>query len=183
MIWAATLTTVGRVIRIKEKISMKKPIVIAAALAFTVLLIALAQLTGLINFPFANSSAQQGYRNSGTLELLCEVSASRPVNGLDQPFEITKLTLPAGIDFENSTGWYMGEFAMSANRKGTLKVSNALLEVSRSAMFSRFDLSILGEHFTLDRRNGAFHQWLDLKNGKKLEIVAGHCKRKSGGAF
>jgi hypothetical protein len=50
-------------------------------------------------------------------------------------------------------------------------------------MFIRYGLNVTGEHFTLDRSNGEFRQWLALKDGKKLDIVSGHCKRTTNAPF
>ena len=162
---------------------MKKLTVIGLTLTATVVLLGLAHWSGIVSFNFSGQTAKGGFRNTGTLELVCDVDASRPINGLEQPPEVSRMTLSAGIDFDNQTGWYEGEFAISRNRKGSLTVDLALLSVHRSAMFIRYGLNVTGEHFTLDRSNGEFRQWLALKDGKKLDIVSGHCKRTTNAPF
>ncbi len=123
------------------------------------------------------------YQSKGKLEVICDVEISRPTEGLSQPFDVSHLTLPAQFDFDESTGWYTGEYTISMNRKGTLKVNDAVLEVTRPAFFKRYGLVILSEHFTLDRRSGAFRQWLDLEGEKRLELITGHCKRSNNAPF
>jgi hypothetical protein len=140
-------------------------------------MVLLAQLTGLINLNKNSPKDVAKFSNSGVLELVCQFEVKRPVNGLSKPLEVSNEVMPAGVDFNDGTGWYPGEYAISINRKGTLKVNGALLDVSRSAMFSRYDFNIISEHFTLDRNNGEFRQWLELKGGKKLELITGTCLR------
>lgn len=145
-------------------------------------LVVLAQLTGLINL--AKKSEQSSpFRNTGTLELVCDLEIKRPVDGLAQPPEVTHKIMPAGVDFENNTGWYTGEYAISTNRKGMLSINGSVLEVSRPAMFSRYNVTIISEHFTLDRKNGEFQQWLEIKGGKKLDLISGSCMRSEQKAF
>jgi hypothetical protein len=159
---------------------MKKLWMIPLGIAIAAVTLVVAQLTGL---NLAGKEADSKFQNKGELEVICELENIRPVNGLDQPPEVTKLTLPAKINFEDNTGWYMGEYTISANRKGTLTVKGAILEVSRPAMFSRYGLSVMGEHFTLDRSNGQFQQWLDIKGEKKLKLLSGTCKRTTDAPF
>ncbi len=158
---------------------MKKaiPAILFLIIAF-VLLIA-AKMTGMIKFGGEELPEDFAHNNNGKIEVVCDVEVSRPVNGLGQPTENSRMTLVAGADFEENTGWYTGEYAMSTNRKGTLKINNAVLEVSRPALFNRYGVAILGEHFTLDRSNGEFRQWLDLKDNKKIYIISGTCKRST----
>ena len=66
---------------------------------------------------------------------------------------------------------------------GTLQVQDDLLTVSRPALFKRHGVAIVGEHFTLSRRNGEFRQWLDLEGDKRLELITGHCKRTTNAPF
>jgi hypothetical protein len=42
---------------------------------------------------------------------------------------------------------------------------------------------ITGEHFTLNRRNGQFKQWLDLEGDKRLDLITGRCKRATNAPF
>ncbi len=156
---------------------MKKIIPFAlGGLLTAIALVVLAQLTGLINLR-GKSEHESKFHNIGALELVCDLEIKRPIDGLAQPPEVTRKIMPAGVDFENNTGWYTGEYAISTNRKGTLSIKGSMLEVSRPAMFSRYDISIISEHFTLDRNNGEFRQWLELKGGKKLVLITGSCMR------
>ncbi len=145
-------------------------------------LVTLAQLMGLVNLK-GNGDHDSKFNNTGVIELVCDLEIKRPVNGLAQAPEVTHKIMPAGVDFNEKTGWYTGEYAISANRKGSLSTKGSVLEVSRSAMFSRYDVSIIGEHFTLDRNNGAFRQWLELKGGKKLDLISGNCMRAENKPF
>ena len=126
---------------------------------------------------------KQNFQSKGKLEVVCEVEVSRLNEGLTQPFDVEKITIPAEFDFEEKTGWYTGEFTISKNRKGTLKVEGPVLEIYRPAMFKRYGLNILGEHVTLDRTNGAFKQWIDLDGEKRLDLITGHCKRTTNAPF
>jgi hypothetical protein len=123
------------------------------------------------------------FQSKGKLEVVCEVEVSRPNEGLSQPFDVDKMTIPAEFDFEEKTGWYTGEFTISKNRKGTLKIEGAVLEIYRPAMFKRYGLIILGEHVTLDRTNGEFKQWIDLDGEKRLDLITGRCKRTTNAPF
>jgi hypothetical protein len=42
---------------------------------------------------------------------------------------------------------------------------------------------ITGEHFTLNRKNGEFKQWLDLEGDKHLYLITGRCKRTTNAPF
>lgn len=158
---------------------MKKAITVLILVIIATVLIIAAKMAGLIKLGNTNTTDDFANNNSGKIEMVCDVEVARPVNGLGQPPEISHMTLPAGADFEENTGWYTGEYAISNNRKGTLKIDNAIIEVSRPALFTRYGVAILGEHFTLDRSNGEFKQWLDLKDNKKIYIVTGVCKRST----
>lgn len=157
---------------------MQKILIFFIVLIFTGLCILGAQFTGLINLGSHGANAIT-YSNKGVYEVICDSEVARPVNGLGQPPEITRVMLPVGVDFEEGTGWYTGEYAISTNRKGTLKVDGATLTVSRPAMFSRYGASIQGEYFTIDRQSGEFKQWLAIEGDKKLYIISGHCKKSS----
>lgn len=157
---------------------MKKIVKIAlAGFVVTAALVLLAKVTGILNMPGSGGGNATQFHNTGVLELVCNLEVKRPVNGLSQPLEISNLVMPAGVDFTEGTGWYTGEYAISTNRKGTLTIHGSILEVSRPSMFARYGMNILGEHFTLNRANGEFRQWLELKGGKKLELISGNCMR------
>jgi len=157
---------------------MKKIIEIAlAGFVAAAALVLLAKVTGIINLPGASDGNAAQFHNTGALELVCNLEVKRPVNGLGQPFEVSNIVMPAGVDFNEGTGWYTGEYAISTNRKGSLTIKGSVLEVSRTSMFSRYGMSIIGEHFTLNRANGEFRQWLDLKGDKKLDLITGNCMR------
>jgi hypothetical protein len=160
---------------------MKKTITVLLILIVAGGLIAVAQFTGLISF--GAGGKKQTYQNKGKIDVICDLDVSKPDDSLAQPFETVRMTMPAQFDFDENTGWYTGEYTISMNRKGTLQVRDDLLEVSRPALFKRHGLIITGEHFTLNRRNGEFKQWLDLESGKRLELITGRCKRTTNAPF
>ena len=141
----------------------------------------IAEMTGMLSLDM--NGKKTDYQSKGKLEVVCDVEVSKPNDTLSQPFDTTHLTIPAQFDFDENTGWYMGEYAMSMNRKGTLHVEDDLLKVSRPALFKRYGLTITGEHFTLNRRNGEFKQWLDLGSDKRLDLIKGRCKRTTKAPF
>ena len=141
----------------------------------------IAEMTGMLSLDM--NGKKTDYQSKGKLEVVCDVEVSKPNDTLSQPFDTTHLTIPAQFDFDENTGWYMGEYAMSMNRKGTLHVEDDLLKVSRPALFKRYGLTITGEHFTLNRRNGEFKQWLDLSGDKRLDLITGRCKRTTKAPF
>jgi hypothetical protein len=154
--------------------------VILICLLFIALLLGGLTATGLLHW---GEEPKQHFQSKGKLEVVCEVEVSRLNEGLTQPFEIDKITLPAEFDFDEKTGWYTGEFTISKNRKGSLKVDGPVLEIYRPAMFKRFGLIVLGEHVTLDRTNGEFKQWIDLEGEKRLDLITGRCKRTTNAPF
>jgi hypothetical protein len=156
---------------------------ITALLVLIVLagLAVIADMTGMLSLDM--NGKKTSYQSKGKLEVVCDVEVSKPNDTLSQPFDTTHLTIPAQFDFDENTGWYMGEYAMSMNRKGTLQVQDDLLQVSRPALFKRYGLTITGEHFTLNRRNGEFKQWLDLGGDKRLDLIKGRCKRTTKAPF
>ena len=156
---------------------------ITALLVLIVLagLAVVAEMTGILGLD--RNGKKTAYQSKGKLEVVCDVEVSKPNDTLSQPFDTTHLTIPAQFDFDENTGWYMGEYAMSMNRKGTLHVEDDLLKVSRPALFKRYGLTITGEHFTLNRRNGEFKQWLDLGDDKRLDLITGRCKRTTNAPF
>lgn len=160
---------------------MKKTITVLLILIVVAGLIAMAQLSGLISFGVGDK--KQAYQNKGKLDVVCDLEVSKPGDSLSQPIDTVRMTMPAQFDFEENTGWYTGEYTISMNRKGTLQVKDDLLEVSRPALFKRHGVAIIGEHFTLNRRNGEFRQWLDLEGGKRLELITGRCKRTTNAPF
>lgn len=160
---------------------MKKLMTILLILIVLAGLIATAQMTGLISLVTHNKEI--AYQNKGKIDVVCDLEVSKPNENLSQPFDTVRMTMPAQFDFEESTGWYTGEYTISMNRKGTLQVHDDLLKVSRPALFKRHGLSITGEHFTLNRRNGEFKQWLDLEGDKHLDLISGHCKRTNNAPF
>ncbi len=145
----------------------------------TAALVALASLLTL-NY---SSSAGDKYQTRGKLEAVCDVVVQRPVDGLNQPFEVSKLPLPVVIDLDEMTGAYAGEYSISLNRKGTLRVDGDNLEILRQAMFKRYGITIQGEHAELNRKTGEFRQWLDLGNDKHLTLMTGKCHRKDNAPF
>jgi hypothetical protein len=162
---------------------MSKTTSLFLAIAAIIVLAVAASVTGLVTFNLGGKPAQGSYRNKGVLEVVCDVEISKPGERLKPPFEVTRLTLPAIFDFEENTGAYPGEYTISMNRKGTLKVDGDLLEIYRPAMFKRHGVTITGEHVTLNRRTGELKQWLDLDGGKRLDLIAGSCKRTNHAPF
>lgn len=156
----------------------------APLIVFCVVVVALILggliLTGMLHW---GDEPKTKFQGKGKLEVVCELEVSRPVDGLGQPFEVSKMTMPAEFDFEEKTGWYTGDLTISKNRKGALKIEGPLLEISRPAMIKRYGVAITGEHVTLDRTNGEFKQWVDVENGKRLDLITGHCKRTTNAPF
>jgi hypothetical protein len=144
-------------------------------------LVVVAQMTGVLSLDM--NDKKTAYQSKGKLEVVCDVEVSKPTDNLSQPFDVSHLTMPAQFDFDENTGWYTGEYAISMNRKGTLHVQDDVLKVSRPALFKRHGLVITGEHFTLNRRNGEFKQWLDLDGDKRLDLITGRCKRTTKAPF
>ncbi len=153
------------------------------AIALAAVLFAAAVLTGVVTLNVGGSGGTHAYKNKGVLEVVCDVEASKPTDGLVPPFETVRLTLPAVFDFDENTGAYAGEYTISLNRKGTLKVDGERLEINRPSMFKRHGAVIIGEHVTLNRRTGEFRQWLDLDGGKRLDLITGSCKRTDNAPF
>lgn len=147
-----------------------------------VAVMAIAYLMGVLSLNLGRSSGPQ-YQTRGTLDAACDVIVQRPVDGLGQPFETGKLTLPVVIDLDEMTGAYAGEYAISLNRKGTLRVNGDTLEIVRQAMFKRYGITIQGEHAELNRKTGEFRQWLDLGNDKNLYLMTGKCHRRDNAPF
>ncbi len=143
---------------------------------------AIAYLMGVLSLNLGRGSGPQ-YQTRGTLDAACDVIVQRPVDGLGQPFETGKLTLPVVIDLDEMTGAYAGEYAISLNRKGTLRVNGDTLEIVRQAMFKRYGITIQGEHAELNRKTGEFRQWLDLGNDKNLYLMTGKCHRRDNAPF
>lgn len=142
----------------------------------------IAYAMGMITLGLGRSESHR-YQTRGTLEAVCDVVVQRPVDGLDQPFETSKLPLPVVIDFDEMTGAYAGEYAISMNRKGTLHADGDKLEIVRQAMFKRYGITIQGERAELDRKTGEFRQWLELGNDKRLNLMTGKCRRKDNAPF
>lgn len=162
---------------------MSKTGSIFLAVALAVALFAAAVLSGVVTLNIGGNGNKRTYANKGVLEVICDVEASKPTDGLVPPFDTVRLTLPAVFDFDENTGAYAGEYTMSMNRKGTLKINGELLEVHRPSMFKRHGAVIIGEHVTLNRRTGEFRQWLELDGGKRLDLITGSCKRTDNAPF
>lgn len=162
---------------------MSKTTTVIVAVMLAVAACAIGIFTGVISLNVGDKSAQARYANKGTLEVICDVEISRPGDTLAPPFDTVKLTLPAIFNFEDNTAAYPGEYTISMNRKGTLHVKAAELEIHRPAMFKRHGAVIIGEHVTLNRKTGEFRQWLDLDGGKRLDLISGTCKRTDNAPF
>ena len=162
---------------------MSRTASILLAIAVIVVLCVAASVTGLVTFNIGGNAKQASFVNKGVLEVVCDAEISKATDGLVPPFEVSRTPLPAIFDFEDGTGAYPGEYTISMNRKGTLKVNGDVLEIYRPAMFKRHHVVIIGEHVTLDRRTGQLKQWLDLEGDKKLDLISGSCKRANNAPF
>ncbi len=161
---------------------MTKSRLILLILLGALAIVAIAYLMGVVTLNLGRGSSPQ-YQTRGTLDAVCDVMVQRPVDGLAQPFETSKLTLPVVIDLDEMTGAYAGEYAISLNRKGTLHVDGDRLQIVRQAMFKRYGITIQGEHAELNRKTGEFRQWLDLGNDKNLYLMSGKCHRRDNAPF
>ena len=162
---------------------MSRIVSILLGIAVIVLACVAASVTGLVTFNIGGNANQAAFRNKGILEVVCDAEISKPGERLVPPFEITRTPMQAIFDFDDGTGAYPGEYTISMNRKGTLKVNKDVLEIYRPAMFKRHGIIIVGEHVTLDRRTGELKQWLDLDGGKRLDLIVGRCKRTNNAPF
>lgn len=162
---------------------MSRTVSILVAIVAIIVVCVLASVTGLVTIHLGGDAKRAGYQNKGVLEVVCEAEISKATEGLMPPFEVSRTHLPVIFDFEESTGAYPGEYTISMNRKGTLKVEGDTLEMVRPAMFKRHGVIIIGEHVTLDRRTGELKQWLDLDGGKRLDLIVGSCKRTNNAPF
>ncbi len=162
---------------------MSKTATLVTALLLALAACAIGFVSGVITLNFGGTSGKGSYANKGVLEVVCDVEISRPGETLTPPFDTARLTLPAVFNFDDNTAAYPGEYTISMNRKGTLKVKDAQLAIHRPAMFKRHGVVIIGEHVTLDRKTGEFRQWLDLEGDKRLDLISGTCKRTDNAPF
>jgi len=131
----------------------------------------------LLASPAAASGSPAAAQTASAKEftMVCEVTLTLPVKGFDAPaMGYTELLL-GGVNLNNKTGWYQGQFALSDTRKGTLTQERGKITVSRPALFERYGAMITGEQFTLKRSNGEFVQSLSLQDGRKYELIKGYC--------
>ncbi len=162
---------------------MSKLVILLIAAALAIALLLAGQLTGLVSLNFGGGTDAHRYKNAGMLEAVCDAEVSRPGDTLAPPFETNRLTLPVVINFDDSTGAYPGEHTISMNRKGTVHVKDSLIEIHRPAMFKRYGAVIVGEYVTVNRQTGELKQWLELDDGKKLQLITGTCKRTDNAPF
>ncbi len=162
---------------------MSRTVSILVTIAVVIGLGVAASVTGLVSFNIGGNAKQSKYLNKGVLEVVCDAEISKPGDRLVPPFDVTRTPLPAIFNFDEGTGAYPGEYTVSMNRKGTLKIDGEVLEVYRPAMFKRHGVTIIGEHLTLDRSTGQLKQWLDLDDGKRLELISATCKRTDNAPF
>ncbi len=132
--------------------------------------------------PHAPPPAAQKIAN-GQLTVVCEATHSLPVNGFDSPPKVYTEMLLGGLDFDNKTGWYQGQFAISETRKGSLTQEGSVARVSRPALFERFGVMVTGEQFTLDRTTGEFLQSLTLNDNRKIDLIKGYCGKLTKAPF
>jgi hypothetical protein len=114
-------------------------------------------------------------KNTGESKFICEVTISMPQRPLEAEPKVYNDMLVAGVDFDQKTGWYQGDFAISEGHKGSLKVNGTKISVSRPAMFERFGVMIIQEEFTIDRSDGSFVQTLTFRGDKTRHILKGFC--------
>lgn len=114
-------------------------------------------------------------KNTGEAKFICEVTISMPQRTLDAEPKVYNDMLIAGVDYDQKTGWYQGDFAISEGHKGALKVNGSKISVSRPAMFERFGVMIIQEDFTIDRADGSFVQTLTFKGDRTRHILKGFC--------
>ena len=114
-------------------------------------------------------------KNTGESKFICEVTISMPQRTLEAEPKVYNDMLVAGVDFDQKTGWYQGDFAISEGHKGSLKVNGTKISVSRPAMFERFGVMITQEEFTIDRSDGSFVQTLTFRGDKTRHILKGFC--------
>lgn len=162
---------------------MSKITALVLAVILAVAACGIGVLSGVISLNLGAQPDKSRFGNKGVLEVICDVEISRPGDTLTPPFDTVKLTLPAIFNFEEKTANYPGEYTISMNRKGTLQVREAVLEIHRPAMFKRHGVVIIGERVTLNRKTGEFSQWLELDGGKRLDLISGTCKRTDNAPF
>lgn len=114
-------------------------------------------------------------KNTGEAKFICEVTISMPQRTLDAEPKVYNDMLIAGVDYDQKTGWYQGDFAISEGHKGALKLNGSKISVSRPAMFERFGVMIIQEDFTIDRADGSFVQTLTFKGDRTRHILKGFC--------
>ena len=114
-------------------------------------------------------------KNTGEAKFICEVTISMPQRTLEAEPKVYNDMLTAGVDYDQKTGWYQGDFAISEGHKGALKVNGSKIAVTRPAMFERFGMMIIQEEFTIDRADGSFVQTLTFKGDKTRHILKGFC--------
>ncbi len=114
---------------------------------------------------------------------VCEVMVSMPRGNLQAEPEVYSDVVVVGLNYEQKSGWYQGQFSISESRKGSMVLEGSKAVVSRPAMFQRFGEMIIGEDFTFDRLDGAFVQTLTFKGGKRRHILKGTCAKMSGPPF
>lgn len=114
---------------------------------------------------------------------VCEVMVSMPRGDLKAEPEVYSDVVVVGLNYEQKSGWYQGQFSISESRKGTMVLEGPKAVVSRPAMFERFGEMIIGEEFTLDRSNGALVQTLTFRTGKRRHILKGTCAKMTGAPF
>jgi hypothetical protein len=114
-------------------------------------------------------------KTTGEAKFICEVTISMPQRTLEAEPKVYNDMLVAGVDYDQKTGWYQGDFAISEGHKGSLKVNGSKILVSRPAMFERFGVMIIQEEFTIDRADGSFVQTLTFKGDKTRHVLKGFC--------
>lgn len=144
-----------------------------------------ARRMGLLHFtaPSSRAGADAAQSDDQKFNLVCQVKYTLPLDGLDAPPKSFTDTLVGGVDYDNKSGWYQGNFGMTESRKGTLVTKGSKTLVSRPALFPRFGTNVTNEEFTIDRTSGEFVVTLTLQDGRPLQVIKGYCGKLTKAPF
>jgi len=153
-----------------------------ASLLVFVLLGWLSYTNGWIQFggvdgPTPEQALAKTKLSTESANFVCEVMVSMPQGDLQAEPNVYSDVVVVGLNYEQKSGWYQGQFSISESRKGSMVLEGSKAVVSRPAMFQRFGQMIIGEDFTFDRSNGAFVQTLTFKGGNRRHILKGTCAK------
>lgn len=154
------------------------------AIGIAIGLLVMGGIWGLVHLMGDNSSVSSELAtqkstpggSKGVMDLICELELDldgQLALGIKEN-EPSRITM-AQIDFNQKSGWYQGKIAISESRAGTLTLMGTRVKVYRPAMFQRFGVTISGEEFVIDRKNGRFEQSLSLSDGRTVKLIKGTC--------